>query len=102
MGLGADRRGLSPPVSTISSSDFFPFWYDALICPQGTGTIGEETVTDVTGLQGARANQRVQWQKARATVIFHFMLEDYVQVVLRYHSSMQDSSKSSQSIVSHD
>jgi hypothetical protein len=45
--------------------------------PQGTGTIGGEAVTGVTGLKGARANQMVQWQETRATVIIYVVLEHY-------------------------
>lgn len=62
---------LSPPRSPLRVPLTFPLF--SILHgsdPQNTGTIGGEAVTDVTRLQGARANQRVQWREARATVIF--------------------------------
>jgi len=71
MGLGADRRGIVLHPDPLRVPLIFPlFGIPHESGPQGTGTIGGEAVTDVTGLKGARANQRVQWREARATVIF--------------------------------
>ncbi|BCR90726.1 uncharacterized protein ACHE_60612A [Aspergillus chevalieri] len=61
MGLGADRRGIGPHPNPLGVPLTFPLF--SILhgsSPQGTGTIGGEAVTDVTGLKGARANQRVQ------------------------------------------
>lgn len=61
MGLGADRRGSIPTMSPLGVLLTFPLF--SILhgsYPQNTETIGGEAVTDVTGLQGARANQRVQ------------------------------------------
>lgn len=71
MGLGVDRRGSVPTLSPLRVPLIFPL--SSILHgpgPPNSHIIGGEAVTDVTGLQGARANQRVQWWEARATVIF--------------------------------
>lgn len=71
MPIGGTDLHQSPP---LVPPNFFPFWYDALMCPQGTGTIGRETMMDVTGHRPPRCSCRSAGAMAESPCNCHFSL----------------------------